>query len=495
MTTVSTNDASAGDASTASLWTYQYTGDELAAVCPPDETASDSAAASCAQYTYQTGTDYPAAVLDAGPYSYWRLDQPSGSTVAASRCCPTRRPRRGVQQFRRHPRLVLRSRPAAGGSTDAASLSGSSSYVQLPGNLVASSSYQSIALWFKTSSSGVLFSYSDAALSAGTVNNNYTPSLYVGTDGKLNGEFWYSGGCTPITSTAAVNDGKWHFVVLTSPARPSRSTWTACCRAACRARSPRSRTAPSTSTSGRDSGASTGPTRPDPQGFTRVADSLDGQVAEAAFFTSPLPATQITQLYDDAQQSSAWMTKDVTAAGSTAAQVAYNAADGRVSSVTDQDGGTWTLGRRPPPAPPRPSPPRCSATPPTGTGGWATRPGRRSRPTRSPAAPAPTTTSPWAAPARSAPPALPPLPWRRRLHRRDALGRVRQQHHFRHCGDDRPVVQDHPHRPGPRLPQRHRGCHRRQHSRGLHPAVVHRLRRQAHRRSQHRGLRRVFHRR
>ena len=86
------------------------------------------------------------------------------------------------------------------------------------------------------------------------------------------------------------------------------------------------------------------PDAPDPDGDTGVSDSLNGQVAEAAFFTIPLSATQITQLYD-AQQSSAWMTKDVTAAGSTAAQVAYNAADGRVSSVTDQDGGTWTLGQ------------------------------------------------------------------------------------------------------------------------------------------------------
>ena len=45
------------------------------------------------------------------------------------------------------------------------------------------------------------------------------------------------------------------------------------------------------------------PDTPDPQGFTGVADSLDGQVAEAAFFTSPLPATQITQLYDDAHRA------------------------------------------------------------------------------------------------------------------------------------------------------------------------------------------------
>jgi hypothetical protein len=215
--TVTTDDASAGVASTASLWTYNYTGDELSSVCPPAETASDRASGSCTQYTYQTGTDYPAAVLDAGPYSYWRLDEPSGSTVAASSVLSNEGADNATYSS---SGVTLGSSsdpgPLAGGSTDAASLSGSSSYVQLPGNLIASSSYQSIALWFKTTSSGVLFSYSDAALSAGTTNANYTPSLYVGTDGKLRGEFWYSGGCNPVTSAAAVNDGKWHFVVLTS---------------------------------------------------------------------------------------------------------------------------------------------------------------------------------------------------------------------------------------------------------------------------------------
>ena len=86
-----------------------------------------------------------------------------------------------------------------------------------PGNLVAASSYQTVALWFKTTAAGVLFSYQDDAVSTGaSTNKNYTPSLYVGTDGKLNGQFWYSGDDGSITSSAAVDDGKWHFVVLTS---------------------------------------------------------------------------------------------------------------------------------------------------------------------------------------------------------------------------------------------------------------------------------------
>jgi large repetitive protein len=348
--TVTTDDASAGDASTASLWTYRYTGDELSSVCPPDETASDTAASSCANYTYQTGTDYPAAVLDAGPYSYWRLDEPSGSTSAASSVLSNEGADNGDYPS---SGVTLGSSsdpgPLAGGTTDAAALSGSSSYVQLPGSLVAASSYQSVALWFKTTSAGILFSYQDNAVSAGaTTIKSYTPSLYVGTDGKLNGQFWYSGdNGTSITSSAAVDDGKWHFAVLTS-AGATQSLYLdgALVGSLSGAVAP---IADGTAHEYLGAGYWGGnwPDEPDlgKDDTTGYADYLNGQIAEAAFFTSPLPATQITQLYDDARQSSAWMTKDVTAGGSTAAQVAYDAADGRVATVADQDGGTWTLGQ------------------------------------------------------------------------------------------------------------------------------------------------------
>ena len=41
--------------------------------------------------------------------------------------------------------------------------------------------------------------------------------LYVGKDGKLNGEFW-DGNATTTVSTAAVNDGNWHYAVLAAGA-------------------------------------------------------------------------------------------------------------------------------------------------------------------------------------------------------------------------------------------------------------------------------------
>ena len=44
--------------------------------CPPASTTA------CTAYTYTTGSDYPQAVLDSGPHSYWRLDETSGGTAA-----------------------------------------------------------------------------------------------------------------------------------------------------------------------------------------------------------------------------------------------------------------------------------------------------------------------------------------------------------------------------------------------------------------------------
>src|SRR5437868_534000 len=41
------------------------------------------------------------------------------------------------------------------------------------------------------------------------------PSLYVGTDGLLRGEF-YQNAARPITSAAHVNDGQWHHAVLSA---------------------------------------------------------------------------------------------------------------------------------------------------------------------------------------------------------------------------------------------------------------------------------------
>ena len=75
---MTTDPATPGSASTALTWTYSYSGDTLTAVCPPTSPGS------CTNYSYTAGSHFPSAVLDAGPRSYWRMDDTSGSTAASA---------------------------------------------------------------------------------------------------------------------------------------------------------------------------------------------------------------------------------------------------------------------------------------------------------------------------------------------------------------------------------------------------------------------------
>src|SRR5207248_4688243 len=69
--------------------------------------------------------------------------------------------------------------------------------------------------WCKTTTSNsVLFSYQADPISNATTTGNYTPALYIGSDGKLQGLFSCGGCNAPIASPTSVADGKWHHVVL-----------------------------------------------------------------------------------------------------------------------------------------------------------------------------------------------------------------------------------------------------------------------------------------
>ena len=95
------------------------------------------------------------------------------------------------------------------------SFDGTSGYLQLPNNLVESSTSLSFSLWFKTSTPGrVLLSTGHSVIGTTSPSTEAMPVLYVGTDGKLYGQFW-TGAVTPMVSAAAVDDGAWHHVVIT----------------------------------------------------------------------------------------------------------------------------------------------------------------------------------------------------------------------------------------------------------------------------------------
>jgi len=88
------------------------------------------------------------------------------------------------------------------------------SYIAPPSGIIPSTATSaSISLWFRTTATdGVLVSHDASPPTGATVSANYDPVLYVGTDGKLQAQWWGPG---QISSTVPVDDGVWHHVVLT----------------------------------------------------------------------------------------------------------------------------------------------------------------------------------------------------------------------------------------------------------------------------------------
>jgi serine/threonine-protein kinase len=88
---------------------------------------------------------------------------------------------------------------------------GKTTVVPLPDNLVRKSTTLSVETWFKTKAGGVMFGYQKGPYPTGA--GEHVPIVYVGTDGLLRGEVWWSSAPT-FASKAPVNDDRWHHVCL-----------------------------------------------------------------------------------------------------------------------------------------------------------------------------------------------------------------------------------------------------------------------------------------
>ncbi|HEX7306143.1 LamG-like jellyroll fold domain-containing protein [Lentzea sp.] len=187
------------------VWTYTYTGDKLTSACVP------GVAPNCTTYDHTSGSHYRSSVIDNNPKAYWRFGETSGDTVANA---VARRP--GDNQAVQHG-VILGTDGALSGTVDkAATFDGNSSYLTLPEKLTTSTMSLAVELWFKTTAQGTLLSYADQSFPASPGKS--TPVLYVGTDGLLYGGFSLrdNGGDRQISTTAQVDDGQWHHVVLSA---------------------------------------------------------------------------------------------------------------------------------------------------------------------------------------------------------------------------------------------------------------------------------------
>ncbi|MFC8448136.1 LamG-like jellyroll fold domain-containing protein [Kitasatospora sp. NPDC057223] len=332
---VYTDPAVGTDWNTAQTWTYTYDTanlDQLASVCTPP--AGGNTVRPCTAYTYTAGSHLRSTVLDAGPSSYWRLGEASGTT-AASEVIENQAVDKGTYVG---VGLGSANGPLAGSATKAASFDGSTSSVTLP-NGSFKNSYVAVGLWFRTTAPGVLVGYQNTAL-AGTPSHASSP-LYIGTDGKLRGEFYgQSIGFNPITTTGTVTDGAWHFALL-SGAGDTQTLYLDNQKVGTLAGS-----IDYLDTDFTYVGA--GYTRgiPWPVPPTAAADGnnhFSGQIAEVALYQHPLGAPAVAAQWTAARNPSAELTKLALPSGKTKLAVVYDTVNDRASQVTDANGGVWTL--------------------------------------------------------------------------------------------------------------------------------------------------------
>ncbi|MFC8435396.1 LamG-like jellyroll fold domain-containing protein, partial [Streptomyces sp. NPDC057253] len=331
--TVTTDAATSGDTSTAALWSYGYTGDRLTSVCPPSATSPATASTSCHAYTYVDGSNYPSAALDADPSGYWRLDEASGATTAASSVLANEQTDAGSYK---NATLGSTAGPLAGSSASATTFAGTG-YVKVPAGLLHASTTRAVSLWFRTAKKGVLIGDQSKAVGGTAASGTWTPVLYVGSDGKLRGHWWsVSGsGSSDFGSTSTVTDNAWHHAVLSSDGATQTLYLDGVKQ---------------------DTFSGT----PDDQdnvytyigaGFATSwlnspgdVSYFTGSLADVSFYSHPITASQVGDLYASGTASAALLTKAASPTGRTVAAVSYDTAADRLTDVTDEHGGTWHLG-------------------------------------------------------------------------------------------------------------------------------------------------------
>jgi RHS repeat-associated protein len=313
-------------ASPPPTWTYSYSGDDLTQVCGP------GAGTACTTYTYTVGSHYRSSVLDDAPRAYYRLDEATGTTFASA---VAREP--GGDAATQH-NVVLGSAGALGGTTDrAATFDGSSSYVTLPSGLTNATMSPAVELWFKTAASGTLLSYSDQAFPpSGSPDASNTPLLYVGVDGQLYGGFAAStgSGSRQIVSSAPVNDGAWHHVVLTASIDTQYLYLDGVLQGSI------SGLIKHATLTQMMLGAGAAQGWPSTTGGNFY---FNGSIDEVAVYQHPLSAFAIREHYQAGRPIDELTDIHRAQDGRLAAHLTYDDSTDRVRTLTDQDGITWTL--------------------------------------------------------------------------------------------------------------------------------------------------------
>ncbi|MFF4414927.1 RHS repeat-associated core domain-containing protein [Streptosporangium sp. NPDC001559] len=329
------------------IWTYTYEGDQLVKVCSP------ISATACTTYEYGTASRYKSVIIDSRPEYYYRLNETETrtGTVVASTAGWNITDEQAKLNGTTPADLGVQAAGALAGSPDTAMRfkgAETSTFVQLPRNAISGQGGElAVEAWFKTTTSGTVIGMQSAGGSAPSAS---APVVYVGTDGKLRGQF-FTGLSTvahaPITSAGAVNDGGWHHVVLSSvETRPASS----------------STPAEHTQTlylDGAAVGTLTGEIQHGDMVETRIGSGygstawpfsttstapfpFNGDIDEVAIYGKPLGAAAV-QRHFAAGKPQPQLTKVTQPSGRVWTVNVYNPDGGRLASHTDSNGGTWKL--------------------------------------------------------------------------------------------------------------------------------------------------------
>ncbi|MEU6194565.1 LamG-like jellyroll fold domain-containing protein [Streptomyces sp. NPDC047061] len=339
--TVTTDPVTAGNSATTETWNYGYTGDQLTTVCPP------VSATKCTTYGYTSGSPYQTASLDLDPHAYWPLSESSGTTAKDAVVA-----NEGTTDATYQNVTLGAAGPLTGSSATAAAFNGTTSDISLPKNLGNDTDSGAISLWFKTSAGpGVLYSYASQPIGSGQAAGFYTPSIYVGTDGKLNAEFWYSGGANPIQTSASVADGKWHHVVL-SAAGNSQTLYLDNTKIGSRTGTVSIKSATAFGKNQVYNYLGTGflgGAWPDEPNYSTsssagTASYFTGSIADVAWYSRPLVAADVSDLYKYGTHSASLLTSVKRPSGKTYAAMVYDTDSTALTQLTDENGGVWKLG-------------------------------------------------------------------------------------------------------------------------------------------------------
>ncbi|MFE6867124.1 LamG-like jellyroll fold domain-containing protein [Kitasatospora sp. NPDC057692] len=333
---VYTDPVTGSDWSTSLTWTYSYNAtdpDQLDQVCAPP--TGGNTAMSCTTYSYIRGSHLRSAVLDSGPVSYWRLGESQGN-VAASEVVENQG---NDNAWYSGTGVTLGTPGPTASAATAATFDGSSGYVSLPQSVLDTSSYTSVGLWFKTTGWGVLFSYqADTFPGTGSTPANYTPALFVGQSGKLHGKLW-NGPSNTIDSANPVNDGQWHFALLSA----AGSTQTLYLDGEAQGTLSGAVVAPGQRSEAVGGGFLSAGWPDNPYGWPGQANFFSGSISDVVFYNRTLGAPAVSALWQAGHRSSAELSGLKLPSGKTSLAVTYDTVKDRAAKVTDENGGTWTL--------------------------------------------------------------------------------------------------------------------------------------------------------